>query len=899
MVRSGWRAAPGPRWATWVAVAFMACAWLAVARPAGAADPPAGLPAPTRGGAPVAAGPASEPGGESKAEPNAEPNAEPLGAPAGDPVLATRVPEDPASPEPPYVRTHGDRFEVVSDGVAVPITFRGVNLGAGVPGHFPGEFAFTRDDYTRYLRLARDLHANAVRVYTLHPPAFYQALREVNAEDPDRPLWLFQGVWTELPESDDFWDSAFTADFHRELGVAVDAIHGNTEVAPRPGHASGRYDADVSPWLAGWLVGREWEPFAVRETERRHPASTWYHGASFTVDQGTAMETWLARACDQVAERERSRYGVAHAVSFVNWPTLDVMIHPTESEAGGVQAQHDEDSYVVDATRLRATREVGRESGFLGYFASEHVYPYYPDFLNLDPDYSAFRDRHGVCNYAGYLADLKAHTPGLPLLIAEYGIPSSRGLSHVQRQGLDHGGASDARQGAQLKRLLEDIEDQGCAGSLLFALFDEWFKTNWLLVSSEQPRDRDPLWHNLLDPEEGYGLLSFDPPPAIAIDGDVRDWKGIAPYAHSTGAVPKAGRMVRALYVTSDQSRLYLRLDLDPEALHGRARAFGVALDVLDPRRGDTRLPAPLDATWSRGAEFVLMVDPGRTGRDTPRAELFADRRMAWSEYARVRQGDSLVALEAPMRPAANHDGRYAPLIVNVNRARVGRDGRIYPGRDLDTGRLARGREVRAANADTVRSFEPGSEWWLDRARGVLEIALPWGLLNVGDPSSLAVLDDTTGTPGIERSTTTGIGLLAFATRADGFRADSLGPTREGARMARSWETQFLGPPGTTQTIAGQSIAMTSPDSISYLWNGWQRPITLERIKRSAEIVRQAFEERASRDARTDRELNAFTPAGNARRRPRAPGRGARPVRVRAGHSGPRPAGLAAGDRPR
>jgi len=862
----------------------MALAWLATSGPAGAGDPPAGAPAPTATAAPVAAGPTAEPHGE----------------PAGDPVLAARVPQDAAPPDPPYVRTRGDRFEVVAGGMAIPITFRGVNLGAGVPGHFPGEFAFTRDDYARYLRLARDLHANAVRVYTLHPPAFYQALRDVNAEDPDHPLWLFQGVWTELPESDDFWDPAFTAEFHRELGVAVDAIHGNTEVAPRLGHASGRYDADVSPWLAGWLLGREWEPFAVRETERRHPGSTWYHGASFSVDQGTAMETWLARACDQVAERERSRYGLAHAVSFVNWPTLDVMTHPTESEAGGVQAQHDEDSYAVDATHIRPTREVGHESGFLGYFASEHVYPYYPDFLNLDPDYSAFRDRHGACNYAGYLADLKAHTPGLPLLIAEYGIPSSRGISHVQRQGLDHGGASDARQGAQLVRLLEDIEGQGCAGSLLFSLFDEWFKTNWLMVSNEQPRDRDPLWHNLLDAEEGYGLLSFDPPPAITIDGDVRDWKGIAPYARSTGAVPKAGRMVRALYVTSDQSRLYLRLDLDPEALHGRARAFGVALDVLDPRRGDTRLPAPLDATWSRGAEFVLLIDPaGRSGRDTPRAELFADRRMAWSEYARVLQGDSLVALDAPMRPAANDDGRYVPLIVNVNRARVGRDGRIYPGWNLDTGRLARGREVRAAATDSVRGFDPGTEWWLDRARGVLEVALPWGLLNVGDPSSLAVLDDTTGTPEIERSTTAGIGLLAFATRADGFRADSLGPTRAGARTARNWESQFLGPRGTTQAVAGQSIAVTTPDSISYLWIGWQRPITLERIKRSAEIVRQAFEERASRDARTDRELNAFSPAGGTRRRPRASRRGTAPRRVRAGRSGPRPAGFAAGDRPR
>ena len=419
----------------------MVLAWTCLAGPARAGV----------GGADAAPNPAG-----SVQSPPAPPTGSLPAAPAADP-LAARVADTPSPPDPPYIRTRGDRFEVVTGGMAIPITFRGVNMGAGTPGHFPGEFALTRDDYARYLRLAHDLHANAIRVYTLHPPAFYQALREQNVADPDHPLWLFQGVWTELPESDDFWDPGFTATFHHELGVAVDVVHGHAEVDERPGHASGTYDADVSPWLAGWLVGREWEPYAVRETERRHPGSTWYHGGSLTVDHGTPMETWLARACDEIVERERSRYGVAHAVSFVNWPTLDVMTHPTESEPGGVQAQHDEDSYVVDPTHIHPAREVGRESGFLGYFASEHVYPYYPDFLNLDPGYSAVRDRHGACNYAGYLADLKAHTPDLPLLIAEYGIPSSRGLSHLQPQGLNHGGASDELQGRQQVRLLEDI----------------------------------------------------------------------------------------------------------------------------------------------------------------------------------------------------------------------------------------------------------------------------------------------------------------------------------------------------------------------------------------------------------------------------------------------------------
>ncbi len=433
----------------------------------------------------------------------------------------------PAVP-PSAVRASGDRFEIVTSSGARSVFFRGVNLGAGPPGHFPGEFAISKADYRRWLQFARELHANAIRLYALHPPAFYQALRDENVAHPEAPIWLFQEVWTELPDSNDFFDPAFDQGFKDEVRLAIDAVHGNATLPERPGHASGIYDADVSSWLAGWILGREWEPFAVRETQRHHPDSTSFRGTYFAVDGGTAMEVWLARACERAASHEAGRYGLAHAVSFVNWPTLDPMKHPTEAEQGGGEMEHDEDAYAVDPTRIRAIHATGLKSGFLGYFANYHVYPYYPDFMNLDPGYASHRDRHGACSYAGYLADLKAHTRGIPLLLGEYGVPSSRGIAHLQPQGINHGGASEDEQGDRDVRLLEDIEDAGCAGSLLFALFDEWFKVNWLVRKTEAPADRDPIWHNLLDPEENYGLIGFDPPSAIRIDGVMDDWAGVA-----------------------------------------------------------------------------------------------------------------------------------------------------------------------------------------------------------------------------------------------------------------------------------------------------------------------------------------------------------------------------------
>lgn len=824
---------------------------------------------------------------------------------------------DGAPASGPAVRVKGDRFEIASESGARSVFFRGINLGAAPPGHFPGEFAITKEDYRRWIRFARELHANSIRVYALHPPAFYQALLEENAAHPDSPIWLFQEVWTELPDSNDFFDPAFDGGFQGEIDNAIDAIHGKLVLPPRPGHAAGTYDADASPWLAGWILGREWEPYAVRETQRHHPGSTQYRGNYLAVDSGTAMEVWLAKTCERAVAYEVERYGLAHAVSFVNWPTLDPMRHPTETEPGGGEMEHDEDAYSVDPSRIRTVREPGTKSRFLGYFATYHVYPYYPDFMNLDPVYAAYKDRHGACSYAGYLADLKAHTKGLPLLLGEFGVPSSRGIAHQQPQGINHGGFSEDEQGDRDVRLLEDIEDAGCSGALLFSLFDEWFKVNWLVRKLEAPADRDPFWHNLLDPEENYGLISFDPPSRIRIDGKVDDWAGIAPYAKAAeakavdakaaggagakstgGAGAKDGPsasgppMLKALYVTSDQSRLYLRIDYNPESwgfVPGRAgelkrggtappapgggiRAFGVSLDVLDPKRGDTRLPAPLQATWSRGAEFVLVVEPplGESrvfagSHPGGRAALFIDRSMNYSLYSKFLSGKTFEWNTTPFHPVANHDGLYTPLLIETNRDRVGRDGTRYPALHLNWGRLERGTEPDVApgrtwsEADSGRAYDPHAEWQVDPEAGVIEVAIPWGLLNVGDPSTHAVVDDKGGTRETETTRTSGIGLLAWATTAPGFVADSTGPSVPGSPAAPLSQCAFLGPPGTRQLAAAKGLKLTqivAPDSAVYLWNGWNAPITKEHVKRSAGRVRQAFEGMEAREqsARPDRD---------------------------------------------
>ena len=72
-------------------------------------------------------------------------------------------------------------------------------------------------------------------------------------------------------------------------------------------------------------------------------------------------------------------------------------------------------------------------------------------------------------------------------------------------------------------RLTRDIYASGAAGAGLFALIDEWFKKNWIVIDFEYPPERKRLWLNPLDAEENYGVVAMRAGikgSGITIDGD-------------------------------------------------------------------------------------------------------------------------------------------------------------------------------------------------------------------------------------------------------------------------------------------------------------------------------------------------------------------------------------------
>jgi hypothetical protein len=403
----------------------------------------------------------------------------------------------PATHPVPFHAKHPTYLQRWDGKQYVDFYLKGVNLGVGTPGHQAGDLAVTREQYARWFKRMGEVGFNNLRIYTLHPPHFYEELARYNQAHPERPLYLFHGVWIEEDGHRELYQT--TAEFERNIREAVDAVHGRLTLSSRSGRAYGTYRANISRWVAGWIMGREISPQEILDTDAAHPEQTHFKGDYVHLPQGTPSEVWLAQRMESLLAYEQKQYQVTRPVSMSSWPTLDPLSHPTENSS--------EDVAAIDLAQLDTSRMPG------GYFASFHAYPYYPDFINDDPVYRGARDAQGINNYLGYLRALKAHYADMPLVIAEYGAPSSWGNAHYSPSGIHHGGHSEVAQGEHNVRMTRDLHLANTAGGMVFAWMDEWWKRTWIVDELALPREHFSRWHNLMSPEENFGLIAFDDAP--------------------------------------------------------------------------------------------------------------------------------------------------------------------------------------------------------------------------------------------------------------------------------------------------------------------------------------------------------------------------------------------------
>jgi hypothetical protein len=703
------------------------------------------------------------------------------------------------------MRVAGRVFELRgADGAFRPVFLKAIDLGAALPGRFPSQFPTDPALYRGWFDLMKQCGFHAVRVYTILPPAFYDTLLAFNRVRPD-PLYLIQGVWVELPANHDFANPEFVESYRAEIRRAVDAVHGALDLPARPGHAAGRFRSDVSPYWIATILGREWEPFAVIAYDRARPGTSDFRGRFVAVRGATASERWQAEQTDYAIAYESDRWNAQRPTAWTNWPTLDPLHHETEPTAVeeaewarrlGVPERkptgedYDDDGATMDMEKFEATPE--NEGGL---FASYHVYPYYPDFMARE--YLEARDARGPNPFLGYLRALTAHHRKHPLFVAEFGVPTSRDPAHVHPLGWDHGGLGERRQGEINARMLRAIHESGAAGGALFEWIDEWFKHTWITRPYHRPAERNPLWHDRQCPEQHFGLVAQkpgSPGPVVTIDGRAGEWA-------AADVLLRDGRAatIRSLAVRHDESDLYLLLKVQP----GTTMAFAIAIDTVDAALGDVRFPAELRLrTRGVGFEAALLFDGARAG-------IVVD-----DSYDKFSNG---FGWDGEQRPRVEADGDYRYPRLIPNRMRISRSGTVFPHVERDVSKLRRGTTDRHDPA-----FDDLAEWQFDPATGTAEFRIPWGLLNVTDPSSRAVLFESPEHPGGYRHT-------------EGFRfAVAAFEPEGGEEIEARDEDEF------------EVLPARGPDGLVgdlplYTWRTWEEPKSHSFPKLSFDLFKEAL----------------------------------------------------------
>jgi hypothetical protein len=476
-----------------------------------------------------------------------------------------------------------EQFAIWNGANYVPVFIKGINLGVSVPGTQPGQLAATAEDYSRWFDLIKEAGYNCIRLYTLHYPRFYHELRQYNLENPQNPLLVIHGIW--LKENETLSDLFLQTDsFDQEIREVVAAVHGDITIDERLGQAHGNFTSDISPWVIGFLPGREIFPDEVALTNQNNPGETTYEGAFFQIPAGDPVEIWITQRLDGLMQYENEHYQAVRPTGFSSWPTLDPITHPTEHILLST-----EDTEKIDLANVVST------DSSAGFFIGYHAYPYYPDFIVHDPYYLAESDAAGPNNYLGYLKDLKAHYQGIPLIIAEFGVPSSWGSGHYSPSGMHHGSHSEEQQGIYSIRMLDNIEESGCAGGIQFSLIDEWFKQTWITNPYSDKQYRH-LWHNITAPEQNFGILAYAPPPE-------------EPFTE-TGSYP--GSPISSIEVHSDYTFFSVRVHMKPGQY--RNDTLWVAFDTYESNLGESILPDGRSigvGSDTLRAEFALQIPLG------------------------------------------------------------------------------------------------------------------------------------------------------------------------------------------------------------------------------------------------------------------------------------------------
>lgn len=614
--------------------------------------------------------------------------------------------------------------EIYRAGSGDALCIRGVDVSASVPGHYLGEYAATQEDYLRWLHLIGEMGANTVRVYTIMDDDFYNALYEYNSVS-QTPLFLVQGIRVSEAANYGVENAAgdqFLGQLLEHAKRAVDIVHGNAVAVLNDATGSGAYFRDISEWVIGYQIGDEWSPETVVYTDHSSALTPGYQGEYFAVSaDATNFESILAQVMDTLTGYEADKYKCQRLVGILCDPTTDFLEYDDEYAQILGKFCHINPEHILAGARLTS-----------GFFVSYKLFRYCDDFTlylseaqkTVLADILQDVDRSAL--YDGYPALLRRyHT--MPIL-AGFQYSTARGI-----QRMDEPALTERQQGEKLMQLYEEVVSSGWSGGFISAWQDAWEQRAWNTAFASE-LSQNSMWHDLQTAGQSCGIMAFVPGGEEAVclvDGDASEWSQQDLVLEQDGLAVSLRYDAEGIYLLIRGSaladrRIYLPIDTQ----HNAGAAF------YTDESGDT-------VSFDRGADFLVCVNGMQDSRllvhevsDAARVN-FLEEVNGRNPFVDTPAADSSVFYESRMAVEKRLDMELRiALRAQIAAGMAPQDiSGIYSLEFFDTGRLVHGNgNPQSAAYNSLADFCFGED--------LVELRLPWMLLNFSNPSEMQVHDD-------------------------------------------------------------------------------------------------------------------------------------------------------------
>ena len=602
-----------------------------------------------------------------------------------------------------FTKTDDGKIQLYNEDKWENFLIKGVQINSFTPGYSRNRSGIDKERVMKWLKQISEMNANVITLPNIQPASFYNAIYDFNLNNA-KPIYILHEIplyESAILKEYDAYNKTIINPLKIDIKETIDVVHGNGIVINNSRHHQGIYLMDISKYVLGYIIGTNTNAELITLTNINYPEVDNYKGKYFKCYDSSAFETFITEMMDYAAVYETEKYKQLSLFSYISSVDTDPFTHLNELNSTK--------NANIDLENVKSNND--------NIFASYTFHPNAYDFLDYEKPGIVSKETNNKSSiYYNYLNKINQHYK-MPVVVSDFGIPSSRGMSKVNvNGGFNRGNITEDLQGEQLVKLLEYIYSAGSAGAVIFNWQDDWGQsTTFNVLDDYSDSSSTTYWYDAQASDESFGIMSFDTGEKVSeiyIDGEFSDWDKTSNLFNESEVEIK---------VNSDPSYIYFLIK--KKALSITADKIYIGLDIT-PKSGSIKWN---DLKFNLPVDYIIEIAGYNESRILvqERYNLF---NYLYKYYANVIEKQENIPLK---------DSEVFSAIYMLNRKSFYlKDSNLnIPPIYYQTGKLVYGNgNPQADNYNSLTDFNKEGDF--------LEIRIPWTLLNFKNPLKKTIQDD-------------------------------------------------------------------------------------------------------------------------------------------------------------